>query len=110
VSRTGIGANKRMRTPTTAEQHGQEDQDPGLLYLVGAGTAIGAVLLMVIGPPRLPTGAPHLPTETELDLLLPTPTVAQLDGLLLGLGWLVWLLWALCAWVAFTALLRAAVP
>ena len=64
---------------------------------------------MVVGPPRLLTGAPHLPTETELDLLLCTPTAAQLDGLLLDLGWLVWLLWALCAWVAFTALFLAAV-
>src|SRR2546423_981583 len=87
----------------------EEDDGAGLLYLVGAATAIGTVLLGVVGPPRLPTAAPHLPTGAELELLLRTPTADQLDGALLGLGWLAWLLWALCAWVAFTALFRAAV-
>jgi LysM domain len=100
-----------MSTPTVtgSVRGGQEDHDAGLLYVVGAATAIGAVLLAVVGPPRVPMATPQLPNGAELELLVRTPTAAQLDGVLLGLGWLAWLLWLMCAWVAFTALFRAAV-
>jgi nucleoid-associated protein YgaU len=93
----------------TAHRGGQDaDQDVGLLYLVGAISLIGTVLLATVGPPRIPTGWPHLPNGVELELLLRTPTAAQLDGALFGLTWLAWLVWALCVWIAFTALFRAA--
>jgi nucleoid-associated protein YgaU len=85
------------------------DQEVGLLYLVGAISLIGTVLLATVGPPRFPTAWPHLPNSVELELLLRTPTTAQLDGALFGLTWLAWLVWALCVWIAFTALFRAAV-
>jgi hypothetical protein len=59
-------------TLTDRRERSEDNHSAGLLYLVGAVTMIGVVLLSVVGPPRLPTGLPQLPTGVELELLVRT--------------------------------------
>lgn len=70
------------------------------------GLAAGAVVLAVVGLPVLPTSLPPLPDETQLELLVRSPTSDQIDGAVSFLTWLVWLLWS---WLAVTTALRLAV-
>ena len=82
----------RVDTPVTAD-HGQGDFR--LATLLGCLGLIGLAVYAVAGLPRLPAGLPTLPTDPDiqLELLIRTPTSAQLDAATFVLTWAFWLGW-----------------
>lgn len=98
------GALMRIPTPT---RRPRDDNEPRVMYLVAAAAAISAIVMGALG---VPMDAPPLPTGADLELLLRSPTAARVDGVLLGLGWMVVLLvWVLCGGDAFAEVVRTAV-
>jgi len=78
----------------------------GLAYLLFGLAAAFAVASLALGAPTLPSSLPQLPTLSDLDIFVRSPSRDQLAGGLALLTWAVWLLWA---YVLITTTLRVAV-
>jgi len=88
--------------PTARPRH----SELGLVYLlVGLAAAFG-VASLTVGGPTLPSSLPRLPTLSDLDILVRSPSRGQLAGGLAMLTWAVWLVWA---YVFITTTLRVLV-
>jgi hypothetical protein len=91
--------------------------DIGLLHLVTGLVVAGIVLFGAVGLPLLPLGGvarvgdvagfnspmPSLPSLTDLELLLRSPSSSQLTAVGIVIGWTAWLLWV---WLSGTTFLR----
>jgi len=73
--------------------------------LVGLAAAFG-VASLTVGGPTLPSSLPRLPTLSDLDIFVRSPSRGQLAGGLAMLTWAVWLVWA---YVLITTTLRVLV-
>jgi len=78
----------------------------GLIYLLFGLAAAFVVASLTLGAPTLPSSLPRLPTLSDLDIFVRSPSRGQLDGGLALLTWAVWLVWA---YVLITTTLRVAV-
>lgn len=78
----------------------------GLAYLLFGLAAAFAVASLTLGSPTLPSSLPRLPTLSDLDIFVRSPSRDQLTGGLALLTWAVWLVWA---YVLITTTLRMAV-
>ena len=80
--------------------------DLGLAGLVAILVAMPVVLLATVGVPSWPSTWPSLPTQTELEILVRSPSPEQVGGLVAGLGVIAWGLWL---WLLLSAALRVLV-
>ena len=78
----------------------------GLAYLLLGLAAAFAVASLTLGAPTLPSSLPRLPTLSDLDIFVRSPSRDQLTGGLALLTWAVWLVWA---YVLIVTTLRVAV-
>jgi len=78
----------------------------GLIYLLFGLAAAFAVAGLTLGAPTLPSSLPRLPTVSDLDIFVRSPSRDQLTGGLALLTWAIWLVWA---YVLITTTLRVAV-
>jgi len=78
----------------------------GIAYLLFGLAAAFAVASLTLGAPTLPSSLPRLPSLSDLDIFVRSPSRDQLDGGLALLTWAVWLVWA---YVLITTTLRVAV-
>jgi len=78
----------------------------GLPYLLLGLAATFAVASLTLGGPTLPSSLPRLPTLSDLDIFVRSPSRDQLAGGLALLTWAVWLVWA---YVLIVTTLRVAV-
>jgi len=78
----------------------------GLIYLLFGLAAAFAVAGLTLGAPTPPSSLPRLPTVSDLDIFVRSPSRDQLTGGLALLTWAIWLVWA---YVLITTTLRVAV-
>ena len=73
----------------------------GLAYLFFGLAAAFAVASLTLGRPTLPSNLPRLPTLSDLDIFVRSPSRDQLTGGLALLTWAVWLVGHLSRDLAF---------